>query len=153
MNDRREIKFCGKRIDNNEWVYGHYFVSPLTDENSGTTPDKGWFFLSGEKRHCIEQNHVSFVVDPETISQFTGLHDKNGKEIYEGDTVAHNGKVRQTELLLVEFVDGAFCLTGEKKTMKENNSCTIRDLMFQAKKCDMELELTIVSTRRANANP
>lgn len=35
----REIKFRAKRIDNNDWVYGHYFISPLTDENSGTKPE------------------------------------------------------------------------------------------------------------------
>lgn len=67
-----QIKFNAKRIDNDEWVSGHYFCSPLTDENSGTTSDKGWSFLSGEKRHCIEQNHVSFVVDPDTIKRDYG---------------------------------------------------------------------------------
>ena len=81
----REIKFRGKRIDNNQWVYGHYFISPLTDENSGTTPDVGWFFLTGEKRHCISSDGVVYVVIPETIGQFIGKFGKNGKEIYEGD--------------------------------------------------------------------
>ena len=131
----REIKFRAKNTKN-EWVYGEY--AELATQEDYLVPS-------------IIDAGFAHVVNPETLGQYTGLTDKNGKEIYEGDTVAHNGKVRQTELLLVEFVDGAFCLTGEKKTMKENNSCTIRDLMFQAKKCDMELELTIVSTRRANA--
>ena len=74
----KEVKFKAKRIDSADWVSGHYFTSPLTDENSGTTPDKGWFFLTGEKRHCIEQNHVVFVVDPDTIKRDYGI-DEEGR--------------------------------------------------------------------------
>lgn len=63
-----KVIFKGNRIDNNQEVQGYYFVSPLTDENSGTTSDKGWFFLSGEKRHCIStEQGVVFVVEKDSV--------------------------------------------------------------------------------------
>jgi len=65
---KAEVKFKGRRIDNNEWVEGYYFKAPLTDENSGTDPEVGWFFLTGIERHCIVGNDgVVFVVQPNTV--------------------------------------------------------------------------------------
>lgn len=63
-----DVTFVGKRIDTGESVSGYYFVSPLTDENSGTPPIDGWFFLVGEKRHCISTKEgVVYVVDKDSI--------------------------------------------------------------------------------------
>ena len=79
----REIKFRGKRVDNNQWVYGYYFTTPLTIENFGAGQ-----LGDGIKRHCISTDTgVVYAVAPETLGQFTGIFAKYLQEVYEGDIV------------------------------------------------------------------
>lgn len=63
----KKILFRGRRIDNGEWVEGYYFMSPLTQENIDCGVEDGWFFLSGNPRHCISVDHVVYEVYPDSV--------------------------------------------------------------------------------------
>lgn len=94
----KPIEFRGKRKDNGKWVYGYYVYDGVSGKS----------FIISEIEETEKEGLarvLMYEVIPETVGQYTGLKDRNGKKIFKGDVVK-----KTPYNLVVTFEDGAYII-------------------------------------------
>ena len=125
----REILFRGKRLDNGEWVQGRNILTLILDQSEElevyiAQSGAGYSADIDEAGNLLLTKGELYKVDPETVGQYTGLKDKNGTKIFEGDIVKRLFYFGLPVLSVVTFKNGAFGLEWNRGKVKEFSAFT-----------------------------
>lgn len=105
----RDILFRGKRKDNGKWAYGYLYIR-----------NDGQYEISFYSKY-FDSERFTYDVIPETVGQYIGLTDKNGKKIFEGDILRR--AYHPYEDVAIEWFDGSFRFREVNKPKDYGYSC------------------------------
>lgn len=115
----REFLFRGKRC-NKEWIYGSLLKVTYDGNTYNLIFADNFLFVFGE---ATAMEHAA--VNPSTVGQFTGLFDKNGKKIFEGDIIKNEYEDGRYQFLKIIYNDAVHRWETENKYRCRGHLCHV----------------------------